>query len=413
MNKLPDSAHLKLDLMFDGIRYSEALGQAAAHAFPNFYPYRFQAGEPNPTGKPKATIPYLLTLADGTLIRLKGNGSSCWQVSGSETSGYELVDDTNSERSHPIRFEPLPAWMKAQTPDGFPMAQAGVSLHGDMAVINIAPGCDYFLQKSDSGTSMRCIFCAYGAPNERVSHFEQTAGRPGLPASTYEHMQQTLRLALEQGDIRHIYLVAGSLTDWHAEGERFIEIARAVQQVNAHRIPVTCGSGALPLDIMKELHAANLVDSVCFNLEIWTEALFEKVCPGKNRYVGYHRWIESLENAVSLWGRGRVYSAMVAGIELEPEFGMDWEQAADLAIEGAGELCARGIIPIYSLYWPVGGRDHPEYFSRLRSYFERLNLEYHRIRQQQDLHIWDGFMCHRCAYMQMECDIDRAASQMS
>jgi len=408
MKTLPGSARLKLDLMFDGIRYSEALGRAAEKAFPNFYPYRFKSGEANPTGKPKVEIPYLMYLQDETLIRVKGNASSSWQVVDSDESGYQLVDDNNSENRYPIQFAPLPDWMKQETKDGTPMAKAGVSLHGDMAVINIAPGCDYFLEKSESGSSMRCSFCAYGAPNARVSQYGQSAGLPGLPASTYERMLETLELALQQSEIRHIYLVAGSLTDWHEEGKRFMEIARAVQQVNQHKIPVTCGSGALPLDIMQKMHDEGLVDSVCFNLEIWSEALFEKVCPGKNKFVGYQQWIESLENAVSLWGRGRVYSAMVAGIELEPEFAMDWEQAADLAIEGTDELCSKGIIPIYSLYWPVGGQDHPEYFSRLRSYFERLNLGYYKIRQQQDLHIWHGFMCHRCAYMQMECDMDRA-----
>lgn len=408
MKTLPDSARLKLDLMFDGIRYSDALGRAAEHAFPNFYPYRFKSGEPNPTGKAKVEIPYLMFLPDETLIRVKGNGASAWQVVDADESGYQLVNDADSDMRYPVEFAPLPDWMKQQTADGFPMAQSGVSLHGDMAVINIAPGCDYFLEKSGNGSSMRCTFCAYGAPNARVSQYGQSAGLAGLPAITYERMQETLRLALEQSEIRHIYLVAGSLTDWHEEGKRFIEIARAVQQVNQHKIPVTCGSGALPLEIMQQMHSEGLVDSVCFNLEIWSEALFEKVCPGKNKFVGYQQWIESLENAVSLWGRGRVYSAMVAGIELEPEFGMSWEEAAKLAIEGAGDLSARGIIPIYSLYWPVGGQDHPEYFSRLRTYFERLNLAYHEIRQQHDLQIWHGFMCHRCAYMQMECDIDRA-----
>lgn len=408
MKTLTDSAQLKVDLMFEGIRYSEALGKAAEHAFPNFYPYNFKSDEPNPTGKPKVEIPYLMYLPDETLIRVKGEGSSLWHVEDSEDCGYLLVNDNEPENTYPIEFAPRPDWMKQQTSDGFPMAQAGVSLHGDMAVINVAPGCDYFLEKSDNGSSMRCSFCAYGAPNARVSHYGQVAGMPGLPDSTYDRMQQTLKLALEQGEIRHIYLVAGSLTDWHEEGVRFIEIARKVQQVNQHNIPVTCGSGALPQEIMQQLYNEELVDSVCFNLEIWSEPLFEKVCPGKNKFVGYQQWIASLENAVSLWGRGRVYSAMVAGIELEPEFEMDWKQAADLAIEGAKELCSKGIIPIYSLYWPVGGKDHPEYFNRLRSYFERLNLEYHQIRQQEDLHIWDGFMCHRCAYMQLECDIDRA-----
>lgn len=408
MKTLPSQARLKLELMFEGVRYSDALGAAAEHAFPNFYPYRFQPGESNPTGQTKVTIPYLMSLADGTLIRVKGNAASAWRVTGSAKQGYSLVNDAQPETSHAIDFDPLPDWMRQQTSDGFAMAQAGVSLHGDMAVINIAPGCDYFLHKSADGQSMRCSFCAYGAPNERLSHFGQVIGQAGLPDITFRRMQETLRLALAEREIRHIYLVAGSLTDWSEEGERFIEIARAVQQVNEHRIPVACGSGALPLETLEKLHRERLVDSVCFNLEVWSRDLFEQICPGKNRFVGYDEWIGSLQNAVGLWGRGRVYSAMVAGIEMEPEYGLDWEQAAERAIAGAEDLCSRGIIPIYSLYWPTGGRDHPDYFSRLQSYFERLNREYREIRRRHDLSIWPGFMCHRCAYMQLECDIDRA-----
>lgn len=406
MKTLPGSAEFKLDLMFEGIRYSGALGKAAKHAFPNFYPYRFQKGEFNPTGQTKVTIPYLMTLKDGTLIRVKGNGSSAWSVEGS-INNYQLISDTDTIHKHPIEFQPLPEWMTQQTDAGFPRANTGVSIHGDMAVINVAPGCDYFLEKSESGSSMRCTFCAYGAPNERVTHFGQQSYEASLPEDTFQRMQETLQLAIEQGQINHIYLVAGSLTDWSKEGKRFIKIAGAVQQVNQHKIPVTCGSGALPLEMLERLYNENLVDSVCFNLEVWSEQLFKHVCPGKHKFVGYHQWIKSLEQAVGLWGKERVYSAMVAGIELEPEYNMNWRQAADLAIEGAEDLCARGIIPIYSLYWPVGGKDHPEYFSRLRSYFKKLNLEYRQIRQKYELSIWEGFMCHRCAYMQMECDIDR------
>jgi hypothetical protein len=181
-----------------------------------------------------------------------------------------------------------------------------------------------------------------------------------------------------------------------------------VQEVVAHRVPVSLGSGALPADMIERFHDEGLVENVCFNLEVWSEPLFAKICPGKNRYVGYARWIEALERAVALWVRGRVYTAMVAGIELEPEHGLDWEQAAALAIRGADDLCGRGIIPIYSIYWPLGGRDHPHYYARLRSYFERLNGAYYALRQRHGLAIWDGFMCHRCAYMQLECDVDRA-----
>lgn len=408
---LPPPAQFKLDLMFEGIRYSDALGKAAEHAFPNYYPYRFEKGEYDPTGKGKATIPYMLNLGDGTMLRIKGSGSSRWRVAGSRESGYRLLRDNAAGGGIDIDFAPLPRWMRRQTSDGFPMAQTGVSLHNDMVVVNVAPGCEFFLEKED-GKSMRCSFCAYGAPDERTAHLGQVAGRTSLPALTYERMREALLAAVGETQINHIYLVGGSLTDWHEEGKRFIEVARAVQIANQHRIPVTCGSGALPKEILDQLHSEGLVDNVCFNLEVWSEPLFAKVCPGKHKFVGYQRWIESLEYAVRLWGRERVYSAMVAGVELEPEHNMSWEEAADLAIRGAKDLCSRGIIPIYSLYWPVGGRDHPDYLSRLKSYFERLTLGYQAIRREYDLHIWNGFMCHQCAYMQLECDVDRAnASQ--
>jgi len=411
-DSLPPSARLKLDLMFQGIRYSDALGAAAGHAFPNFYPYRFQPGEPNPTGKPQVPIPYLFTLPDGTLVRVKGNGQSAWQVTGSKEAGYSLViDDAPEQGGLDIGFEPRPEWMTGTTSDGFPMAQAGVSLHGDMAVINVAPGCEYFIGRGEGNTSLKCIFCAYGAPNERVQHYGQKVEKASLPEITYQRLQETLAAALAEGGIDHLYLVGGSMSDWRQEGERYLEMGRAVQETNRQRIPLSCGSGAVPEDIQRTMHQEGLFENVCFNLEIWSESLFKRVCPGKQKAVGYSRWIESLEQAVVLWGRGHVYSAMVAGIELEPEFDMGWEAAADLAIEGAESLCSRGIIPIYSLYWPTGGRDHADYFSRLRAYFEKLNLEYMKIRKRYGLHISDSFMCHHCAYMQLECDIDRTGTE--
>ena len=146
-NRLTGSARLKLELMFDGLRYSEALGAAAANAFPNYYPYRFQPHEKNPTGKQSIDIPYLIRLEDGTLVRIKGNPDSPWRVMGEAERGYTLVHDSGPQTDElSITFEPLPGWMTEKTLDGFDKSRAGVSLHGDMAVINVAPGCDYFLE---------------------------------------------------------------------------------------------------------------------------------------------------------------------------------------------------------------------------------------------------------------------------
>ena len=406
MRSLGQSPSLKVEVMCEGIRYSEALAAAVPHSMPNYYPYRFKKGEANPTGKDTIVIPYMIHTDDGTMLRVHGNGDSPFHVEGSRERGYALVDDRKA-RSIEIKFLEADPWLASKTADGFPMAQSGVTTHGDMLVVNVAPGCEYFLHKHD-GTAMRCTFCSYGAPDQRTAHLGQVAGQVAVPSLTMVRMLESVDAVMRQSQINHLYIVGGSLTDGYAEGERFLQLARALRRHLGKRVPLTLGSGALPDDVIETFHREQLVDAVCFNLEIWSERLFAMVCPGKNRYVGYHRWIAALETAVRLWGKGRVYSAMVSGIELEPDYGVSWEQAVATELAGAEDLCSRGIIPIYSLQWPVGGRERPDYHERLRSFFETLNTGYAEIRRRHQLTIWDGFMCHRCAYMQLECDVDRA-----
>jgi hypothetical protein len=405
-NELPASAKLKLDLMFEGVRYSEALSHAAEHSFPNYFPYRFDPDEHDPIGMGRAHIPYMLVTPDDTHICLRAHRASPWSVSGSQEEGYELRRDEGGE-ALAIDFEPVQQWMTGRTSDDLPRAQAGLSLHGDMIVINIAPACEYFLVSKQDDRWMNCSFCRYGAPTRRTRELGQVMGQTAIPELLYRRMQEVLEAAFDETPIRHIYLVGGSLTDPREEGIRYAELARRVQEVNRHRAPVTCGSGALPEESLELLHGEGLVDAVSFNLEVWSQPLFERVCPGKHRFVGYHRWIASLEKALELWGQGRVYTAMVAGVEIEPDIGLSVHEAAEIALRGAEDLCSRGIVPTYSLYWPRPGRDYPEHLQNLRSYFTRLQLGYHEIRRARGIELWEGFMCHRCAYMQIECDIER------
>lgn len=407
--QLPPSVELKLDLMFQGIRYSEALARAGEHSFPNFFPHRVAPGEYDPTGTGRVQIPYMAVTADDTHCRIKTNAASSWRVSGSFADRYELSDDV-SGATVPITFEPAQRWMTGVTADGVPRAQAGLTLHGDMAIVNVAPGCEYFLAGRSEGASLRCTFCTYGAPDARLKHLGQTMGETALPERTYERLSEVLTEAVEEAPIATIYLVGGSMTDPREEAARFIELARRVQRVNRRRLPVTCGSGALPDEALRELYEEGLVDSICFNLEIWSEPLFARICPGKERFVGYRQWIAALERAVALWGSGRTYTAMVAGLELGPDVGLRPDEALEIALRGADDLCARGVVPIYSLYWPPPGLDGADYLRQLRAFYARLQLGYHDIRRRHGVRIWDGFLTHRGAYMQLECDLDRTAT---
>jgi hypothetical protein len=387
--------------MFEGVRYSEALGRAGEHSSPSYTVHKVAPGEYDPRGTGKAVVPLVLVTEDDDIhCRVRVEADSPWVVGGSQEQGYTLVHEGRGE-SRPVQFEPNREWMSRATSDGVPGAASGVLLHADMAVVNVAPGCQYFTVPKANGVSARCTFCTYGKPDQRIPHFDQRMDEAAIPQPTLQRLQEALSAAIAESSVTTIYLVGGSMTDPAAEGERFIQLARSVQEVNSSRIPVFCGSGALPDTSLKELREQQLVDGVCFNLEVWGEEAFGIICPGKARFVGYRGWIESLEHSVELWGRGRVYSAMVGGVELGPELGMSVDEAVAHVLRGAEDLCQRGIMPIYSLSWPPPGPG-------AREYFERLQLGYADLRQQYGLSIWEGFLSHRSSYMQLECDLDRA-----
>lgn len=403
---LPETAFIKVDIMFDGIRYTQALGDAAATSAPNFYPYRFAPGEPDPTGTGKAAIPYLFTLDDGTLIRIKGNFKSPWHIEKSAEGRHVLCREGKPFRD--IEFVSRPRWLDLRAKDGTSMAKTGAEALGDMLVINVAPGCQYFTQKDEQGASMRCTFCGYGRPDERMVALGQKIDRPALEPFTYARMQETIAAALDTEKIRHVYLVGGSMLDWEEEGRRFLEMARAAREVVGHRAHLSLGSGAIPPAMLKTFKDEDLVDGACFNLEVWGPRLFASVCPGKQRYVGWERWLESLYAAADLFGQGNVYSAMVCGVELEPEHGgMTADEGIANAMEGARTLLSHGVIPLWSMYWPIWGMTHPERLPALREYYERLNAEYAKVRRELGVKISEKFQCSGCAYMQLEVDLDR------
>src|SRR5689334_7775158 len=192
---LPPSVELKVDLMFDGVRYTDALRRAAEHAFPNYFPHRLAPGEPDPTGTGRADIPYMVVTPDGMHCRIKTSPRSSWWIDGSRAAGWALRHD-DGRPPLPVDFEPAQPWLASATTDGVPGYAAGVTLHGDMVVVNVAPGCEYFVAPRQDGVAMRCTFCTYGSPDVRLKHLNQVMGETAIPDETLRRMQEVLARVL-------------------------------------------------------------------------------------------------------------------------------------------------------------------------------------------------------------------------
>ncbi len=84
--------------------------------------------------------------------------------------------------------------------------------------------------------------------------------------------------------------------------------------------------------------------SVSFNFEVFDKGYWKAIVPGKDKYIGRDLWEASLIEAVKCFGEGRVFSAMIAG--LEPR---------QTLLEGVEWCAERGIIPIVVPFSPETG----------------------------------------------------------
>jgi hypothetical protein len=204
-----------------------------------------------------------------------------------------------------------------------------------------------------------------------------------------------------------VYLVGGSLRDADSEGSRYLAATRAAFAGSAGRVPIGCGSQALPGQWLRRIREAG-ASYACFNLEIWDAALWPAICPGKAKFIGREQWLQNMLDAVEVFGRGGVLSAFVAGAELVAGFKSE-ARAIESALEGIAWLLARGVSPIFSPFSPALTSEYAVASRPTLDYFLKLNQEALRLRREHALPVDTRFVCARCCYAQLECDLDRLA----
>jgi hypothetical protein len=399
--EIPPQVLLKADLVFTGIQVNASLVNAGSSSTPHFRTVLFE--------NERRAIPYFIRVPDGGAE----GGELLVLVRPDPASPYHMEDDADGRRwlwdgasvLGPIRPDPKPAWHAWAEQHGFRRATTGMNQHGDMLVANLTPACDYWSASPDEPND-RCLFCGYGAVSERSQHLNQRRGVASVAPETLDEFRNVLPLS--RGESKHLYLVGGSMRNRDAEGERYEQIARAaVAAEPGYRGAIGCGSQALSKSWCRKIREAG-AGYACFNLEVWDPELWRKICPGKAKYVGYDDWLRSMTDAVEVFGRGGVFSAFVAGVELLPPLGMaTQEEAIESNAAGTDWLLQRGIVPIHSPFSPTALSAQGQGSGPTLDYFLKLNLATARLRRKHRMPVDTRFICGGCTYAQLECDLDR------
>lgn len=131
----------------------------------------------------------------------------------------------------------------------------------------------------------------------------------------------------KSGTLKAISLTSGVAGSPEAEVDRAVEAVVALKKYN---VPI--GVSVYPTaDSSKRLKKAGAVE-VKYNVETMDREIFDKVCPGMNlNFI-----LDSLEEAVSIFGANQVYSNFIVGLG-----------ETDGTVEaGLHELASMGVVPI-------------------------------------------------------------------
>ena len=251
--------------------------------------------------------------------------------------------------------------------------------------LNVFPSGYCHFWANDKG----CQYC------DIVNHHKQSVKELKAPARVRgQEVAEVVRESLlEKGRYTTVCLTAGSDTRGHAtfdtEVDFYEEVLAAITEVFGGRpFPSQLISSAFDLKQLERLKTRTGLMSWTSDLEVLNAKLFAWICPGKEEWVGYARWKQRLIDSVSIFGRGRVATGIVGGVELaKPNGYASEDEALERTLEEADWLGEQGVSVISTVWNPRPGSKFKDQQVPSLDYYVRLARGLHEVRVRHQLNI--------------------------
>ncbi len=274
-----------------------------------------------------------------------------------------------------VEYWPRPDYYGRTTRSGIPMRFV-VSARPQR--LNVFPYRHCHFWNDDEG----CLFC------DIVPQLRRGKADLGIPPRLDpEDVRETVAEAVkEPGRFVGVCITAGSNTrgqrPFDAEVDYYIEILKAVGDAfRTRRFPSQLIGTAFEEAQLERLHRETGLMSYTADVEVLDERLFSWICPGKARWVGYREWKERLVRAVDIFGRGRVDTGLVAGVELARPHGFASEaEGLERTLHEAEDLAARGVSTVFIVWSPRPGTALGGQRNASLAYYVALARGLHQLR---------------------------------
>ena len=312
---------IKTDLLRRGVRLTDAV-KSALDPHKDAILYRGIYGD-NLAERPNGLI-----LRDGTSIvggsvgmeiRTEFNG-------GVESYTIDIIDGKTvitdlGKVVEDVYFWPKPDYYDKLTKSGKPMWQVLVARPQRMDV-NIYQYCDFW-DEPGCGCKFCSVSSAYNKTKDQKSKFVDI-----------EDIADAVDAATSQpGRFRMIQFCAGSLLSGNEllddEIDQYIKLFQRLEKLfNGKKVMTQLISTAYNERQLRRLYNETFVASYTADIEILNEEIFNWVCPGKAKHIGYKGWRDSLFKAVEIFGPNAVNTGIVSGAEMAEPNGFKTEDEA-------------------------------------------------------------------------------------
>ncbi|MBI4330849.1 MAG: hypothetical protein HY673_06185 [Chloroflexi bacterium] len=365
---------IKTEALRLGTRFSpEALAALRGVQTP-FKGYTIFSGDRGTTVTARERIPHTFTLEDATPVAVRVNVNSPYYIHYREGE-FSFTDEHGPVAK--VGFIPAPSWLNNCLEDGTAFQAIAFPSQADKILCTLHHYCEFWK------FGKQCLFCD-SSWFLRVKKRRETGI---VAAARPEQVARVLGVAFQESGRRHLTITGGTVLSkvrGKDEVSFFCDYLNAIREAFGGLwwsaiLQIVAHTG----DELRRLRETG-IPGLAMNMEVWDRNLFQVICPGKAEYIGWEEWQRRMFEAVELFGRGRILSNFVAGVEMARPFGFKTAmEAVKSTLQGFDYLMSHGVLPRKDYWTPddgsaLKGQQSPplEYFIELERGYLELRLKH-------------------------------------
>jgi len=402
---IPRSIILKTDLINRGINFTPDLNRISSGRLTDTF-RGFQFHHDVSDEIDMASLPWSFHFQDDTYVKLILDLDSPYTIR-IEPDGQFMIY-RKEEPIEEVFFAQKPHWYDKTLSNGEPISTVLFEI-GPCHTVGIVPldYCEYFKREE------QCRYCDWNPTFDMA----KAAGYRTQVAMDTNLLVEAFEIAFggdhPAGDHAHI-VVAGALLNRKKELDIYLKSLEALLRSAAgQKARFICGTQVLDEEDAIRAKEAGFCTAT-WNIEAWDRKIFESMCPGKARAVGYDRWRDLLLGGVEVFGIGHLSTNFVLGPEIVmPEGFKDHEEAIESNLEGFEWCLENGIFPFYQQWRcsPGSAFMDMELPPAPTEYYVRLGWEHHKLTEKYNIVPLipprNRASCYRCGCYYVSYDYGR------